>query len=86
MARCSFSRIERRIMPKGELTIRQITEQAEQEDGQHEVVHASGSLRSMKPKKVPRGTPWMPSSPPVKSACTQKKKNICDSASVIIAK
>ena len=35
---------------------------------------------------MPRGTPWMPSSPSVKGACTQKKKNICDSASVIIAK
>ena len=36
--------------------------------------------------RMPRGTDWMPSSPPVKGACRQKKKIICDSASVVIEK
>ena len=40
----------------------------------------------MKPNSLPRGTAWMPSSPPVNGACRQKKKTICASASVIIAK
>jgi hypothetical protein len=42
--------------------------------------------RSSTPKRWPRGTAWMPSSPPVNGACRQKKKIICASASVIIAK
>ena len=42
--------------------------------------------RSIKPNRRPRGTAWMPSSPPVNGACTQKKNTICASASVIIAK
>ena len=42
--------------------------------------------RSMTPNSLPRGTAWMPSSPPVNCACRQKKKTICASASVIIAK
>ena len=42
--------------------------------------------RSMKPNSLPRGTAWMPSSPPVNFACRAKKYIICASASVIIAK
>ena len=47
---------------------------------------ASGCFRSIRPNSMPRGTPWMPSSPPVNGACRLKKKTICASASVIIAK
>ncbi|MNC95249.1 hypothetical protein D3C83_123270 [compost metagenome] len=47
---------------------------------------ACTSARSMRPKSRPRGTDWMPSSPPVNGACRQKKNTICASASVIIAK
>ena len=42
--------------------------------------------RSSRPKSLPRGTDWMPSSPPVNGACRQKKNTICAIASVIIAK
>ena len=38
------------------------------------------------PNRTPRGTCWMPSSPPVNGASTQKKYTICASASVIMAK
>jgi hypothetical protein len=40
----------------------------------------------MTPNSRPRGTPWMPSSPPVNYACTAKKYIICAKASVIMAK
>ena len=42
--------------------------------------------RSMRPKSLPRGTAWMPSSPAVNGAWMAKKYIICASASVIIAK
>jgi hypothetical protein len=29
--------------------------------------------RSIRPNSLPRGTAWMPSSPPVNGACRQKK-------------
>ena len=38
------------------------------------------------PNSLPRGTPWMPSSPPVNFVCSAKKNIICASASVIMAK
>ncbi len=38
-----------------------------------------------KPKACPRGTCWMPSSPPVNGASRQKKYTSCASASVIMA-
>ena len=47
---------------------------------------ASGWVRSTNPNSLPRGTAWMPSSPPVNLACRLKKYTICASASVIIAK
>ena len=40
----------------------------------------------MRPKRWPRGTDWMPSSPPVNGACSEKKKTICAKASVTMAK
>ena len=47
---------------------------------------AIGWARSITPKRRPRGTDWMPSSPPVNFAWRATKKIICASASVIIAK
>ena len=44
------------------------------------------SARSIMPNSLPRGTAWMPSSPPVNFACRAKKYIICASASVIMAK
>jgi len=46
----------------------------------------AGCERSMSPNSLPRGTAWIPSSPPVNGACTAKKNIICASARVIIAK
>ena len=42
--------------------------------------------RSMSPNRCPRGTDWMPSSPPVNFARSATKYIICASARVIIAK
>ena len=42
--------------------------------------------KSKNPNKRPRGTPWMPSSPPVNFASSAKKYIICASAKVIMAK
>ena len=40
----------------------------------------------MKPSACPCGTAWMPSSPWVNGASTQKKNTIWEKATVIIAK
>ena len=42
--------------------------------------------RSNSPNSLPRGTAWMPSSPPVKGACKAKKNTIWASASVIMVR
>ena len=42
--------------------------------------------RSNIPNRCPRGTDWMPSSPPVNFARSATKYIICASAKVIIAK
>ena len=40
---------------------------------EHRDVHARRSDRSTKPNSLPRGTAWMPSSPPVNGACSAEE-------------
>ena len=47
---------------------------------------ARSSARLNTPNRLPRGTAWMPSSPPVNFACSEKKNAIWASARVIIEK
>ena len=43
-------------------------------------------IYAVNPNRWPRGTAWKPSSPPVNSACSEKKKTIWAKASVTMAK
>jgi len=56
MARFSFSRIERRIMPYGEWITRQISSIPARNTDSTKKYMYSGSSRSMKPNRCPRGT------------------------------
>ncbi|CAM5402864.1 hypothetical protein SSTU70S_03686 [Stutzerimonas stutzeri] len=71
-------------MPYGEWITLQITSRPARNTVSTKKYMYSGSARSSRPNRRPRGRFWMPSSPWVNGACRQKKKNICDSARVII--
>jgi len=71
-------------MPYGEWITRQISSMPARNTESTKKYMYSGSSRSIRPNRWPRGIFWIPSSPWVNEACRQKKKNICDSARVII--
>jgi hypothetical protein len=73
-------------LPEGRVDDAVDEEEARGEDREHVEVHRAVVVQVDHAESLPRGTDWMPSSPPVNGACRQKKKTICASASVIIAK
>jgi hypothetical protein len=59
---------------------------ADEEDGSTTKYSVKSERRLTTPNRIPRGTAWMPSSPPVKGACSEKKYTIWAKASVTMAK
>ncbi len=72
--------------PNGEWMIRWISRKPARNTTATSQYIVMSFCSEMTPNRKPRGTCWMPSSPPVNGASTQKKYTICASASVIIAK
>ena len=86
MARGSFSRIAFITWPKGEWMTRWMNRKLMTKIPATSQYRSKSRAMDTLPRKAPRGIAWMPSSPLVKGAWTQKKYTICAIASVIMAK
>ena len=61
-------------------------QEAAQEDAEHDEVERQRIFQIENAEHHAARIAWMPSSPPVKGACRQKKNSICARARVIMAK